>query len=88
MSLLQEMQHFGLADCESNRHLIHKERRIKRLIATILPVFNDHQEIEGDYDLVMNAERAEKSAYFLHWLEIWSDIGRRGELANLIKELV
>lgn len=62
-----------------------RELRIKRLMAVCLPVFNDHQEIEGDYDLVMNKERAEKSALFIHWLETWSDVGRRGELADLLR---
>jgi len=86
MSLLQEMETHGLADCEFNRQLIKRERRIKRLMAVILPVFNDHQEIEKDYDLMMDAEQAEKSSYFLQWLEIWSDVGKRGELADLLRD--
>ena len=85
MSLLQEMEKFGLADCEFNRQLIKQERRIQRLMAVCLPVFNDHQRIEGDHDLVMNAEQAEKSPFFLHWLGVWSDVGRRGELADLLR---
>jgi len=64
---------------------MNRQTRIKRLMAVILPVFNDHQEIEKDYDLMMNAEQAEKSSFFLQWLEIWADVGRRGELADLLR---
>ena len=48
MSLLQEMETHGLADCEFNRRLWKNDRRIKRLLNIYLPVFNDHQEIERD----------------------------------------
>jgi hypothetical protein len=87
MSLLQEIEKYGLADCEFNWQLIRNERRINRLISIYLPVFNDHQELEGDYDLIMDSNRAQNSAYFLYWLDTWSDEGRRGELAELLRGL-
>lgn len=66
-------------------HSMNRETRIKRLMAVCLPVFNDHQRIEGDHDLMMNAEQAGKSPFFLYWLGVWSDVGRRGELAELLR---
>lgn len=85
MSLLQEIKKHGLADCEFNRQLIRNERRVKRLLSINLPIFNDHQEIEGDYDMTITAERAKTSGHFWHWLEIWSDVDRRGELLELLR---
>lgn len=64
---------------------MNRETRINRLISIYLPVFNDHQEIEGDYDMTISAERARTSAHFRNWLEIWSDVDRRGELLELLR---
>jgi hypothetical protein len=85
MSLLQEMEKFGLADCAFNRQLIRNERRLTRLINIYLPVFNDQQEHEGDLDMCLTKEQATKSFHFWYWCETWGDSGRRGELADLLR---
>lgn len=80
MSLLQEMEKFGLADCEFNRQLIHNERRLNRLMSIYLPVFKDHYaELEH-----LTETEAQSHTLFLYWLNEWSDMDRRGELFSLI----
>ena len=88
MSLLQEMETHGLADCEFNRTLIKNDRRIKRLLDIYLPVFNDHQEIERDeYEQTepLTAEQAQIDGDFIYWCSLWDD--RRRELNELLKGL-
>jgi hypothetical protein len=86
MSLLQEMETHGLADCDFNRTLI--KRRIKRLLDIYLPVFNDYQEIERDeYEQTepLTAEQAQINGFFIYWCSLWDD--RRRELNELLKGL-
>ena len=88
MSLLQEMETHGLADCEFNRRLWKNDRRIKRLLDIYLPVFNDHQEIERDeYEQTepLTAEQAQIDGDFIYWCSLWND--RRRELNELLKGL-
>jgi hypothetical protein len=88
MSLLQEMETHGLADCEFNRRLWKNNRRIKRLLNIYLPVFNDHQEIERDeYEQTepLTAEQAQIDGDFIYWCSLWDD--RRRELYELLKGL-
>jgi hypothetical protein len=88
MSLLQEMETHGLADCEFNRTLIKNDRRIKRLLNIYLPVFNDHQEIERDESEQtepLTAEQAQIDGDFIYWCSLWDD--RRRELYELLKGL-
>ena len=88
MSLLQEMETHGLADCEFNRTLLKNDRRIKRLLNIYLPVFNDHQEIERDeYEQTepLTAEQAQIDGDFIYWCSLWDD--RRKELYELLKGL-
>jgi len=92
MSLLQEMETHGLADCEFNRTLLKNDRRIKRLINIHLPNFNAQEEDfwdsdyegEGDY-IQLTAEQAQDSGDFIHWCSLWDD--RRRELNELLKGL-
>ena len=84
MSLLQEMEKFGLADCEFNRQLIRNERRINRLMSIYLPVFND--QFEDEYE-PLTSEQAQKDGYFYYWLREWGDMDRRGELYDLLSPL-
>ena len=84
MSLLQEIETYGLADCEFNRQLIKIDRRINRLLKIYLPVFNDHQTIEGDYCKPLNESQARESGFFIHWCGLWDD--RRRELSQLLKD--
>ena len=60
------------------------ETRINRLIKIYLPVFNDHQTIEGDYYELLNVDQARKSNFFMYWCSLWDD--RRKELSILLKE--
>jgi len=60
-----------------------KELRIKRLLKIYLPVFNDHQNIEGDYCEPLNEEQASESGFFIYWCGLWDD--RRQELSQLLK---
>jgi hypothetical protein len=88
MSLLQEIEKFGLADCKFNRRLWKNDRRIKRLLDIYLPVFNDHQEIERDeYEQTepLTAEQAQIDGDFIYWCSLWDD--RRRELYELLKGL-
>lgn len=88
MSLLQEIETHGLADCEFNRRLLKNNRRIKRLLDIYLPVFNDHQEIERDeYEQTepLTAEQAQIDGDFIYWCSLWDD--RRKELYELLKGL-
>jgi hypothetical protein len=88
MSLLQEIETHGLADCEFNRRLWKNDRRIKRLLDIYLPVFNDHQEIERDeYEQTepLTAEQAQIDGDFIYWCSLWDD--RRKELNELLKGL-
>jgi hypothetical protein len=88
MSLLQEIETHGLADCEFNRRLWKNDRRIKRLLNIYLPVFNDHQEIERDeYEQTepLTAEQAQIDGDFIYWCSLWDD--RRRELYELLKGL-
>jgi hypothetical protein len=88
MSLLQEIETHGLADCEFNHTLIKNDRRIKRLLDIYLPVFNDHQEIERDeYEQTepLTAEQAQIDGDFIYWCSLWDD--RRRELNELLKGL-
>ena len=88
MSLLQEMEKFGLADCEFNRQLIRNERRINRLMAIYLPVFNDlFQDEYGDEYEPLTSEQAQKDGFFYYWLREWGDMDRRGELYDLLSPL-
>lgn len=91
MSLLQEIEIFGLADCEFNRQLSKIDRRINRLLKIYLPVFNDHlwafvfcETIEGDFCEPLNEEQARESGFFIHWCGLWDD--RRRELSQLLKD--
>ena len=59
--------------------------RLHHLLSEFLPVFNSHQLIEGDTDLVMTMKQARNSDFFLHWCETWGD-DERGELAELLRE--
>lgn len=59
--------------------------RLNDLLAEFLPVYNSHQLIEGDIDMVMTTQQARNSDFFVHWCEIWGD-DERGELAQLLKE--
>jgi hypothetical protein len=59
--------------------------RIDELLEFFVPVFNDHQTINGDYDLIMTIEQAKKSGYFWQWCVIWGDDDERGELADLLR---
>lgn len=59
--------------------------RLDELIWEYLPVFNSHQLIEGDIDLVMTTKQAKNSDFFLHWCDTWGD-DERGELAQLLRE--
>ena len=86
MSLLQEIETHGLANCEFNRTLLKNDRRIKRLLDIYLPVFNDHQEIERDeheQTEPLTAEQAQIDGDFIYWCSLWDD--RRRELFNLLK---
>jgi hypothetical protein len=88
MSLLQEIETHGLADCEFNRRLWKNDRRIKRLLNIYLPVFNDQQEIERDeYEQTepLTAEQAQIDGDFIYWCSLWDD--RRKELNELLKGL-
>lgn len=88
MSLLQEIETHGLADCEFNRTLLKNDRRIKRLLDIYLPVFNDHQEIERDeheQTEPLTAEQAQIDGDFIYWCGLWDD--RRRELYELLKGL-
>jgi hypothetical protein len=78
MSLLQEMEKYGLADCEFNRNLT----RINRLIKIYLPIFNEQQIMEGDEDLCITIEQAPSSSVFINWLRQCDD--RRSELYYLL----
>jgi hypothetical protein len=63
-------------------------KRIDILLEIFVPVFNAHQTIDGDDDLVMTIEQARKSGFFWEWCVIWGD-DERGELADLLtKEAV
>jgi len=92
MSLLQEIEKFGLADCEFNRRLWKNDRRIKRLINIHLPNFNAQEEDfwdsdyegEGDY-IPLTAEQAQIDGDFIYWCSLWDD--RRRELYELLKGL-
>ena len=84
MSLLQEIETHGLSNCEFNRTLLKNDRRIKRLLDIYLPVFNDHQTIEGDYCEPLNESQARESGFFIHWCELWDD--RRRELSQLLQD--
>ncbi len=57
--------------------------RLDELMGIYLPVFNDHQNMDGDADLIMTAEQAKKSGFFWEWCNIWGD-DERGELADLL----
>ena len=88
MSLLQEIETHGLANCEFNRTLLKNDRRIKRLLDIYLPVFNDHQEIERDeheQTEPLTAEQAQIDGDFIYWCSLWDD--RRRELYELLKGL-
>ena len=88
MSLLQEIETHGLANCEFNRTLLKNDRRIKRLLDIYLPVFNDHQEIERDeheQTEPLTAEQAQIDGDFIYWCSLWDD--RRKELYELLKGL-
>lgn len=94
MSLLQEIETHGLADCEFNRKLLKNDRRIKRLINIHLENFNAQEEdfwlsgyeenCEGDY-VPLTAEQAETNGDFIYWCSLWDD--RRRELYELLKGL-
>ena len=87
MSLLQEIEKYGLADCEFNRKLWKNETRIKRLLDIFVPVFNDHQEIERDeYEQTepLTAAQARIDVDFIYWCSLWDD--RRVELSQLLKD--
>ena len=84
MSLLQEIKTHGLANCEFNRTLLKNDRRIKRLLDIYLPMFNDHQTIEGDYCKPLNESQARESGFFIYWCGLWDD--RRRELSQLLKD--
>jgi hypothetical protein len=58
--------------------------RIDELLARFVPVFNDHQAIDGDHDLIITIEQAKTSGFFWYWCNIWGD-DERGELADLLK---
>jgi hypothetical protein len=89
MSLLHEMEQFGLADCEFNRRLT----RIHRLINLHLPNFNMQQEDEFYKDYLdddstyepITAEQAKKDEYFIYWCSQWDD--SRSELFYLLKKI-
>ena len=59
------------------------QTRINRLLKIYLPVFNDHQSIEGDFCAPLNEEQAIKSGFFIYWCGLWDD--RRQELSQLLK---
>ena len=59
--------------------------RLDELMEIYLPLFNTHQTLDGDHDLVMTKEQAKKSGFFWEWCEIWGD-DERGELAELLGE--
>ena len=84
MSLLQEIETHGLSNCEFNRTLLKNDRRIKRLLDIYLPMFNDHQTIEGDYCKPLNESQARESGFFIYWCGLWDD--RRRELSQLLKD--
>lgn len=92
MSLLQEMEQFGLADCEYNRKLLKSDARIKRLINIHLPNFNAQMQDdwESDWESEHNtdyepltATQARNSGDFIYWCSLWDD--SRDELFNLLK---
>lgn len=92
MSLLQEMESHGLADCEYNRKLLKSDARIKRLINIHLPNFNAQMEDdwESDWESEHNtdyepltATQAQNSGDFIYWCSLWDD--SRDELFNLLK---
>jgi hypothetical protein len=88
MSLLQEMESHGLADCEYNRKLLKSDARIKRLINIHLPNFNaqmeDDWETQHNTDYIpLTAEQARDSGDFIYWCSLWDD--SRNELFNLLK---
>jgi len=60
-------------------------KRIDELLEFFVPVFNDHQALDGDDDLIMTIEQARTSGFFWEWCVIWGD-DERGELADLLKE--
>lgn len=59
--------------------------RLDELLSRYVPVFNDHQTIDGDDDLVMTVEQARESGFFWEWCKTWGD-DDRGELADLLRE--
>jgi hypothetical protein len=92
MSLLQEMESHGLADCEYNRRLLKIDARIKRLINIHLPNFNAQMEDDWESDwesehntdyIPLTAEQAQNSGDFIYWCNLWDD--SRNELFNLLK---
>jgi len=61
-----------------------KTTRINRLLKIYLPVFNDHQSIEGEDCTPLNEEQAKESGFFIYWCGLWND--RRQELSELLRE--
>jgi hypothetical protein len=61
-----------------------KTTRMNRLLKIYLPVFNDHQIIEGDDCEQLNEEQARENWFFIYWCGLWDD--RRQELAELLRE--
>lgn len=57
--------------------------RLNALLNIYVPVFNDHQMIEGDDDLTLTIDQAKTSASFKYWCSVWSD-DDRGELLSLL----
>jgi len=78
MSLLQEMQQYGLADCKFNRKLI--------LLNHFVAVFNEQQQIEDDEPHIITIEQAETDGHFLYWLNVWSDDYLRSKLLGYLTE--
>jgi hypothetical protein len=86
MSLLQEMEKFGLADCAFNRAILANNGRFLYLLDLWVSVYNEHQTIEGDDDLCLTPQAAIDSPDFLYWCNVWNE-DSRGNLAFMLEQL-
>jgi len=59
---------------------------MKSKLAYWVRVFNEHQELEGDNDLMLTTETAPTSPHFLYWLKVWGD-DERGDLLTELQKI-
>jgi hypothetical protein len=75
MSLLQEIEQHGLADCEFNRK--------NTLLTYWLFVFNEQMSDGDDGWEELDFDDAPSNLHFRHWLATWKE-DSRGKLLSLI----